>query len=467
MGQANPDRDIAVIGGGISGITTAVLLQLAGYRTTLHTQAQPFPEPDAERPAEFATLHAAASMLPHSVASPQIAHWIGISQHFFRALCFPGWCGVRNQLHYEIAEDPIESMPPYAGSVENFILLNESECDQPWVPKRSGAGATYGWQFDMFFCENPLYLRFLYDLYAAIGGRLRSPPAGTTLTAYLQSEPDVLVNCTGIGAPALLGSLAGDPQWTDDPLDAEFEPLIDAIPPKLIRGHYLRIAVNAIPTGQRGRFFSYNYKPVAEIYRTAAGLPADVYCYPRSDAWLLGGSRQEGRLDAAGDWIGEPTIGPELEVPRPNAPPLAIPTAVLQLNADILLRLSNGRIDLERLTRDHPELVSPGIGYRFVRDSDSDSIRLGCSRLRGSGSTKYVLHNYGHGGSGFALSWGCAFDVLRSLRRIDGATGTFSRPAGRAKFATGHAAIHALLTEVIARLIEADPTGPGPQPASR
>ncbi len=121
--RPDAERDIAVIGGGISGITTAILLQITGHRTVLYTPVQPSFEPHAQRPPEFATLHAAASALPHSVASPKLSHWTGISQQFFRALSLPGRCGVRRQLHYEISEDPNEAAPGYAGSVENFEWL--------------------------------------------------------------------------------------------------------------------------------------------------------------------------------------------------------------------------------------------------------------------------------------------------------------------------------------------------------
>jgi hypothetical protein len=143
-----------------------------------------------------------------------------------------------------------------------------------------------------------------------------------------------------------------------------------------------------------------------------------VYCYSRSDALILGGSRQEGRIDEAGNWEGEGTVGEEIEFPRPDAPSLAVPSAILKLNADILLRISNGDFDLERMVRADPAIVSPSIGYRFVRDSVSSSVRIGCSRVDSSGMRKYILHNYGHGGSGFTLSWGCAFDVLQLLGRI-------------------------------------------------
>src|SRR4051794_23212834 len=102
---------IAVIGGGIFGVTTAVLLQGGGYRTVLYARALPEYGAGAVRPPPFATPHAAASILPHSVASPNVARWTDVSQLFFRTLAFRACCGVRNQTHYEIVEDPATPSP--------------------------------------------------------------------------------------------------------------------------------------------------------------------------------------------------------------------------------------------------------------------------------------------------------------------------------------------------------------------
>jgi D-amino-acid oxidase len=242
--------------------------------------------------------------------------------------------------------------------------------------------------------------------------------------------------------------LLADSRVADAPADPEFEPLVDPVPPKLIRGHYLRLNIKQVPAGPSGRFFSYNYKPTADIYQTATGMSADVYCYPRSDAWILGGSRQEGQTDANGNWVGEQTVGEEIVFSRHGESPLAVPSAILTLNSDILLRMMGGRLDLGRLIRDDPAIVAPGIGYRFVRDSETDNVRIGCSRADVSGAAKYVLHNYGHGGSGFTLSWGCAFDILQRLARMTEPTEAIR--AGR--FTLHHAAMRQMLGELTNRL---------------
>jgi D-amino-acid oxidase len=56
---------------------------------------------------------------------------------------------------------------------------------------------------------------------------------------------------------------------------------------------------------------------------------------------------------------------------------------------------------------DNPRIIAERVGLRPYRKS---GVRLDCDRLR-DGRT--VIHNYGHGGSGFTLSWGCAENVFR------------------------------------------------------
>jgi D-amino-acid oxidase len=58
------------------------------------------------------------------------------------------------------------------------------------------------------------------------------------------------------------------------------------------------------------------------------------------------------------------------------------------------------------LNIDKPPVVAERVGLRPFRKS---GVRLERDRLR-DGRT--VIHNYGHGGAGFTLSWGCAREVL-------------------------------------------------------
>ncbi|MEY2491478.1 MAG: D-amino-acid oxidase [Verrucomicrobiota bacterium] len=57
-----------------------------------------------------------------------------------------------------------------------------------------------------------------------------------------------------------------------------------------------------------------------------------------------------------------------------------------------------------------PAVIATRVGLRPYRKS---GVRVESERL---GDGRAIIHNYGHGGSGFTLSWGCAEDVL-SLSR--------------------------------------------------
>jgi D-amino-acid oxidase len=58
------------------------------------------------------------------------------------------------------------------------------------------------------------------------------------------------------------------------------------------------------------------------------------------------------------------------------------------------------------LNIDKPPVLAERVGLRPFRRS---GVRLECDRLR---DRRSVIHNYGHGGAGFTLSWGCAREVL-------------------------------------------------------
>lgn len=104
------------------------------------------------------------------------------------------------------------------------------------------------------------------------------------------------------------------------------------------------------------------------------GLPAAdlVYMFPHGDTVLLGGTEQHG------DWNTDPDP--------------AITRRILADCAAVEPRLAGA------------EIVAQRVGLRPVRPR----VRLDCERL---GPGRLLAHNYGHGGAGVTLSWGCARDV--------------------------------------------------------
>jgi D-amino-acid oxidase len=65
----------------------------------------------------------------------------------------------------------------------------------------------------------------------------------------------------------------------------------------------------------------------------------------------------------------------------------------------------------ERMREGSIEIVSEGAGLRPVRSA----IRLERERVA---PDRWLIHNYGHGGAGVTLSWGCADEVAALVERI-------------------------------------------------
>jgi hypothetical protein len=393
------------------------------------------------------------------VKSPKVNYWTEISQEYFRILAFIALCGVREQTHYEIFEKPLLDAPDYWRSLRNFEQLTNADLLHDGVPRRPAADFASGWRFDAIFCEAPQYISYLYEFYRSLGGKVllvNTDSHNRSIVEYLKLDHQYYVNCTGHAASALLG--ATDALDIDDrPNLPEYEPLNDHHQPSYLRGHYLRVDIKQLFTDGQGRFFSYNYTPSTDVYSTATGEPADVYCYPRSDCWILGGSRQvyNGPLDASEVWVGEDADVSEQDTfASQDGKQVKLPAAIFSLNDELLGHMTGGNLSLRWLRSNRPEAISPGIGFRFQRSGKS-GVRLACSRVH-FGSEKYVLHNYGHGGSGFALSWGCAFDLLKLLDQMTDRRGS-PKNSRRAAFLMGHSATQVLLTELTQRLLNGAP----------
>ena len=103
-----------------------------------------------------------------------------------------------------------------------------------------------------------------------------------------------------------------------------------------------------------------------------------TYTIPRSDVTVLGGTAQ------VGDWSLEH---------RPEDDDL------------ILSKVEALWPDLDR-----SKIIGGNVGLRPSRSE----IRLELEEIEG----RLVVHNYGHGGAGVTLSWGCAEDVVSLIEGI-------------------------------------------------
>jgi len=403
----SPRPKIAVIGGGVIGITSALLLRIAGFRPRVFTN---FPfrgfnpnqfagiDIPGGSSSELASLHGAASVIPHSVeiSGFDLGQMTDTSQAFFSGI--QGDLAVRKQRHYEIFESPREP-PEYKDAVYNFTMLPTGGEGLPGAPRRTTGGKgmdIYGWHFDTFFTEAVRYLRGLYELFEISAGEDAVINVGSNAMIdlnkmrHMSDDYDAFILCVGGQAPKMLASEKSLGQ--------------------LRRGHYLKLGFNQVVknNGKYG-FFSYNYSPSPDIYSAnkERDRPADVYFYPRRDGWYLGGSRQLGILDSNGAWIGENTVGESLEFMDAYDPAeiRSVPAPIFTLNRQIIKDLTG--YDIGTL----PDgMIRAGIGYRFTR--------IGGVRLEYDDSwDKPLVHNYGHGGSGYTLSWACALEVVRMMRK--------------------------------------------------
>ncbi len=127
----------------------------------------------------------------------------------------------------------------------------------------------------------------------------------------------------------------------------------------------------------RGQVVIVENPGISEFFIGVGREPDDLsYYFPHGDVVVLGGTEE------AGDWSREPDP--------------ATAARILDGCAAIEPRLRGATVTAHR------------VGLRPVRSN----VRLEAERLDGG---RRLVHNYGHGGAGVTLSWGCALDVAAAV----------------------------------------------------
>ena len=314
-------KQVKIIGCGVSGLTTGIVLLGEGYNVEIITE---------KLPQDTTSSKAAAVWFPYEVNPRDKAEiWGKISFLKFLECCSDSDSGV--------------SMVP-------LTVLIEKEEDAWWInalpvgEMRKGAitelpeAFPLGYIMEVPLVETQLYLDYLLKRFKGLSGKVIQRKI-TSLTEYDDSDT-IVVNCTGLSSRELLN-------------DQELYP---------IHGQIIKA------------------KPQVQVSCILADFPFGetrdrlAYVVPRKDCLVLGGTSIKGE-----------------EEDRPNP----------DLIAGIIERCKAIEGNITDV-----EIQSVEVGLRPGRFE---------IRLEREGN---VIHNYGHGGGGFTVSWGCAVEVLKLVQEI-------------------------------------------------
>ncbi len=354
----NRTERISIIGSGVSGLSCALVLQSLGFQVTVYTKTNSGPS----NPLEVSSFPS-ASIIPHSVQHPDLINLFKDSLAFFDYLYENKFKGITTHRHFELFAHK-EPIPEYVYEMSRHNILDSQ--DEGFI--KSEIEVQTGWEYECFFADWPLYFPELLSRFEQNGGSLIFKEITPENFDDINSE--VVINCSEFGSLWLF--------------ETEINPII-------YRGHLLLAKGAPLLKDDAGKTVSYNFTPGVDYYCTSKGLLQDVYTYPRKDGWILGGSRQPGSIDEHGNWKGENSANPTEQIDERS-----FPQQILSLNQSIISNSFGIDLDLykERELR---------IGYRFMGN--------GQEKLRLESEEKYnrlIIHNYGHGGAGVTISWGCA-----------------------------------------------------------
>ena len=310
------DRNVAIIGAGVSGLTCGVMFAERGYRTAIFAK---------ETGRQTTSSVAAAVWFPYHVepAERVIPLALETCQALFDLARFPesGVSMIESRQFLRTGEIEI---PDWAIPLGASVIPSEVE--------RSLESFASGFSLRVPLTDTTIYLDYLAVRFRKAAGEVHANVRFKKLED-VDRKFDLVINCAGIGARELVQ-------------DADLEP------------HRGQVAI------------------VPKIENLYAAIVCDdeplMYAIPRTNDCVFGGTNELSDNLAAD--------------PATTSRIVAECSRVLKI--------------------DKPSILAERVGLRPFRKS---GVRLERDQLR-DGRT--VIHNYGHGGAGFTLSWGCAREVL-------------------------------------------------------
>ena len=316
------EKQIKIIGCGVSGLTVGVLLLEKGYEVEIITD---------KFPSETTSSKAAAIWFPYEVKPKEKANkWSKYSYKKFKELSGDKTTGI--------------------SKIWMTVLLKNEE-DAWWmdaIPKSEIRRAkieelpekyTFGYKVNVSLIETQIYLDYLLKRFSELNGQITQKKISSI--AQVPSENNIIINCTGLGSRELVS-------------DKKLYPIFGQI----VKLHKQQEVIC-----------------IASEFTYGENEDMLAYVIPRQDCIVLGGTAMKGKEDLIpDDELTEGIIHRCLEI-EPNLTEVKIKS--------VQVGLRPGR----------PEI-----------------------RLEKEGSN--VIHNYGHGGGGFTVSWGCANAVLKLVKEI-------------------------------------------------
>lgn len=308
-------KDILVLGAGVSGLSTGILLLKAGYKITIW-----------------------AKDLPPNTTSNKAAVW-------YPYLCFPKDKAIAwGRYTFDYFQKKFISSPKSGCIIRTVTEIFDKSQPEPWwknmhpgqierpSKKELPKGYIDGYRIETIVIDTTIYMNFLIETFEQLGGHIIQKEIKNIREAL--QESNLVINCTGLGSKEL---------FEDD----------DIYP---VRGQMVKVK----PTG------------FDQVIADGQGPNSLALVIPRVNDIMLGGTAQ------VNNW--NMKIDPK--------------------DTEEILR----KIHLIAPQLKDIQIISESVGLRPARNP----IRLEAEKF----GDKTVVHNYGHGGSGFTLSWGCAQDVV-------------------------------------------------------